>query len=338
MWRELVHFFSKNQEVVITTHVNPDGDGVGAACALTELLILMGKRVRFVCDSPIPRKFAFLDYHKTFEEYEEEGDYSQTQVLIVLDTHRKERIGRLAHLMDIPGIITVCLDHHEAINPLTIHTLIDPKACSVGAMVYALYQESGYALNVQAATGIYASILCDTGRFCYSSTGVKAHKIAEECIKAGVDPDLMYSRLFQHVTLAETKLFAHALQEMETYLDNQVAIEVIKKEDWGKLEGRCGDLEHIDLDYIHDFNNMIEDIKCFVLLREVDVDYIRVSLRSKADLDITSVVRTLGGGGHPHAAGLSWHGSLGSIKTKLIELLGQILEPSLRENTLAKVK
>lgn len=338
MWREFKHFFASNQEFMITTHVNPDGDGIGAACALTELLIQMGKHVRFVCDSPIPRKFAFLDYHKVHETYQEENDYANTEVLIVLDTHKKERIGRLGSLIDMPHITTLCIDHHIAVDPLSKNLAIDPKSCSVGAMVYSLYRESGYELNIQAATGIYASILCDTGRFCYSTTGIKAHKIAEECIKVGVDPDLMYSRLFQHVTLAETKLFAHALQEMETHLDNRIAIEVIKKEEWGKLEGQCGKLEHIDLDYIHDFNNMIEDIECFVLLREVETDHIRVSLRSKADLDITPVVHALGGGGHAHAAGLSWHGSLDSIKSKLVELLSDALEKSPREKALAKLK
>lgn len=311
----------------MTTHVSPDGDGIGAACALIELLLKMGKKVRFVCDSPTPRKYAFLDFHKCFEPYKEDADYSNTEVLIVLDTHRKERIGRLAKLVDNPHITTVCIDHHVPVEPLTKHLVIDPKSCSVGAMVYTFYKDSGKDFNLNAATGIYVSILCDTGRFCYSTTSRKAHKIAEDCIKLGVDPDLIYSKLFQHVTLAETKMFAHALQEMETYLDNKVAIEVIKKEDWNKVGIGGEDLEHHDLDYIHDFNNMIEDIRCFVLLRELDNNHVRVSLRSKVDLDISPVVQALGGGGHPHAAGLSWHGSLESIKLRLIDLLGQIISP-----------
>lgn len=274
---------------------------------------------------PFLENYAFLDFHKTHEAYKDDGDYRDVEVLIVLDTHRKDRIGRLARLVDDPRLITICIDHHIPVDPLTKHLVVDPKSCSVGAMVYTLYKDSGKELNLNAATGIYASIVCDTGRFCYSTTSRKAHKIAEDCIKKGVDPDLMYSRLFQHVTLAETKMFAHALQEMETFLDNKVAIEVIKKEDWNKLGGGCEDLEHIDLDYIHDFNNMIEDIQCFVLLRELDNNHVRVSLRSKVDLDISPVVQALGGGGHPHAAGLAWTGTLESIKKKLIELLRQVI-------------
>lgn len=321
MWCELKKIIQGHRHFILTTHLNPDGDGIGAACALTELLLQMKKDVRFVCDSPIPRKFAFLDYHRIHEVYDPSEDYGHFQVLIILDTHTRERIGRLAALIDQPGIITICIDHHETAKLFTPHAVIDPKACSVGAMVYTLYKESGYELNLQAATGIYTSVVCDTGRFCYSSTSCNAHKIAEECIKIGVDPDYMYSRLFQHVTLEETKMFARALQGMETYLDNKVAIQQIRKD-----ECHQGDLEHIDLEYIHDFNNMIEDIRCFILLRELDDNHIRVSLRSKQDIDISQIVRSLGGGGHAHAAGLTWKGSLEDVKQRILVLLSELFQ------------
>lgn len=332
MWRDIKRVIKSHDHFVLTTHINPDGDGIGSACALTELLLQQGKKVRFVCDSPIPRKFSFLDYHQTHETYDSEADYSEIQVMIVLDTHKSERIGRLALFSQSPTVVTICIDHHEIIDtPLaTSYLAIDPKACCVGGMVYTLYKESGFDLNLRAATGIYTSILCDTGRFCYSSTSRKAHKIADECIKLGVDPDMMYSRLFQHVSLAETKMFAHALDSMETYLNNQVAIQKIRKEDCGLLGSDILDLEHIDLEYIHDFNSMIEDVRCFVLLREVTDHHVRVSLRSH-DLDITSIVKVLGGGGHPNAAGLSWEGSLEEVKQRILVLLNDLLEKEKHE-------
>lgn len=325
MWREIKQIIHSHSRFLLTTHLNPDGDGIGAACALTELLFKLGKASRFVCDGPIPKKFMFLDYHHSFESYSPEANYQDVEVMIVLDTHKKERIGQLASLIDDQNVICLCIDHHEGAESFTPNLVNDPKACSVGAMVYTLYKEFGFDLNLHAATGIYASILCDTGRFCYSSTSRKAHKIADECIKLGVDPDAMYSRLFQHVTLAEIKMFAKTLQGMETYLNDSVAIQVIKQADCNASPGSMDDLEHIDLDYIHDFNNLVEDIQCFVLLREVSDDHVRVSLRSKADLDISPVVKALGGGGHPHAAGVSWHGSLKEVKSKILELLQGLL-------------
>lgn len=326
MWQHIEKIFQSHHRYLLSTHLNPDGDGIGAACALTELLLQMGKQVRFVCDSPIPPKFAFLDYHHVHEIYHPEGDYSDCEVLIVLDTNKRERIGRLSQLIDKPGIITVCIDHHEVAEPFTPYLFIDPKACSVGALIYNLYKEIGIDLNLRAANGIYASIICDTGRFSYSSTSWQAHEIADECIKLGVDPDLMHTKLFQHVSFSEIKLFVKALQGMETYLDNKVIVQQIRKDDGIDLESPIDDLENIDLEYIHDFNNLIEGVECCILLREFGRNKVRVSLRSRTDLDISYLVRAFGGGGHANAAGLTWEGTADEVKGLILEQLGDLLE------------
>lgn len=322
MWRDIKKIINQHHSFLLTTHMNPDGDGIGAACALTELLVQMGKKVRFVCDSPIPSKFAFLDYYGTHEIYDANHDYSDVQVLVVLDTHKRERIGRLSDLSAKPGIVTICIDHHKVMTEtFTTHIAIDPKACSVGAMIYTLYKESGFDLNYHAASGIYASVICDTGRFSYSSTTRKAHKIADECIKLGVDPDQMYSRLFQHVSFAQIKMFANTLQHMEIHLQNKVVIQQICRSDYENMGSEVIDIEHIDLEYIHEFNKLIEDIECVVLLRELANDQVRVSMRSMSNLDISIMMRALGGGGHRKAAGVTWKGPLEEVKKKILELL-----------------
>lgn len=326
MWRDIKKIIQSHHSFLLTTHLNPDGDGVGAACALTELLLQMKKKVRFVCDSPIPNKFFFLDYHKTHEMFNPEDSYSDCQVLIVLDTNKRERVGRLKQLIDNPSIITIFIDHHEAAESFAQHLVIDPKACSVGAMVYTLYKASGYELNLEAANGIYASIICDTGRFSYSSTSRKAHKIADECIKVGVDPDLMHSQLFQHVSFKQIKLFAKALQGMETYFDNQVIFQYLFKENMDHAEGKTDDidLENVDLEYIHDFNHLIEGAKCIVLFRDLGNNRIRISFRSAIDVDISHLVLSLGGGGHANAAGLLWNGPIEEVKSRILVLLEKL--------------
>ena len=138
MWRDIKRILHRYDNFLLTTHVNPDGDGVGSACALMELLLARGKQVRFVCDSPLPNKLRFLDYHHLFESYDSSKDYSQVQVVITLDAHRRDRIGAVATLVDRPGVVSVCIDHHEAIGCFAQHVAIDSHACSVGAMIYTL--------------------------------------------------------------------------------------------------------------------------------------------------------------------------------------------------------
>ena len=324
MWREIKKALLQHRKFILTTHVNPDGDGIGAICALTELLITLQKDVRIVFDAHPPSKFDFLDYHHLWEVFSPSVNYDETEVVIILDTHKKERIGRVASVLDNQQITAICIDHHVATETFSQLTIIDPKACCVGAMVYTLFKESGCNLNVQAATGIYTSVICDTGRFSHSCTNRKAHKIADECIKLGVDPDLMYSQIFQHVSLAEMKMFAKALQHMETHLDNRVLIQQIFKEDY-QDSGSSLDIENMDLEYFNDFNKQIEEIECLVLLRELPDSHVRVSLRSKSDLDISSIVKVLGGGGHSKAAGVTMSGSLSEVKEKILGLLTELL-------------
>jgi phosphoesterase RecJ-like protein len=325
MWREIKKVIHQHQNFLLTTHLNPDGDGVGAATALTELLILMGKRVRFVCDSKIPSKLSFLDYHGTHEIYDTSHDYSRVEVIIVLDTHKKERIGHIADLFTNPSVIKICIDHHPALETFADYSAIDKEACSAGAMIYGLYKECGYELGFQAATGIYTSIICDTGRFSYSSTDRKAHIIADECMKYGVDPDVMHSRLFQHVSIPQTRLLVNALQGMETYLNNKVIIQSLSLSDSEKIGIDPLEIENADLDYIHDFNKLIEDVECTVLLRELPNSHVRVSVRSAPSLNICKIMEGLGGGGHRNAAGVSIKGSLEDVKKQIIGLIENLL-------------
>lgn len=326
MWRDIKKLLHQHQNFLLTTHLNPDGDGMGSAAALTELLLAMGKQVKFVCDSPLPSKFHFLDFHHTHETYSPSSDYSEVEVVILLDTHRKDRVGRIASIIERSNVVTICIDHHVPSEIFTPHLAIDENACSVGAMVYTLYKECGFDLGLNAAMGVYASVICDTGRFSYSSTNRKAHKIADECIKLGVDPDLMHSRLFQHVSIAHIRMFANTLQHMETHLNNKVVVQQIFCDDYAKMAADIPDIEHEDLEYILDFNKQIEDVECIVLLRELPNHHVRVSLRSTTDLDIGSVMRSLGGGGHKNAAGLSWKGSIQEVKLKILEQLKLLLD------------
>jgi len=323
MWREIESIISQNKNFLLTTHVNPDGDGVGSACALMELLLALGKKGRFICDNPIPDKLAFLDYHQLMSVFPDHIE-EKTEVLIVLDTHKKERIGRLSQVAEDPHVKTIWIDHHPIVSKIPFLAVIDPHSCAVGAMVYQLFEDFKIPLNQRAASGIYTSIICDTGRFSYSSTSRAAHKIAEECIRMGVDPDVMYSRLFRHVSLSQMKVFASALQRMESYLENRVLIQQIYLDDWKSLGGHAFELEHMDLDYIHDFNKTIEDVDCTVLLRELPSKQVRVSIRCNTDMDVGQLLGSLGGGGHSRAAGVTWNGTVSEVKARILELIGSL--------------
>lgn len=325
MWQGIKEIINQYRVFLLTTHVNPDGDGMGASSALTEYLISKGKKVRFVSDSKIPTRFSFLNYHDTHEIYDPANDYSDVEVVIVLDAHRKERVGRVADLFSNPNILKICIDHHELRETFADFAFINKDACSAGAMIYELLKELDFKLNLNAATGIYTSIICDTGRFSYASTDCKAHQIAEECMALGVDPDVMNSKLFQHISMVQINLLIHALQSMETHLDKKIIIQSLTLKDLEKIGIGQSEIENAELDYIHDFNKLIENTECVVLLRELPDGFVRVSLRSSSNLDVAKVMEKLGGGGHRNAAGVLIKGSILKIKKQITSLLEEMI-------------
>jgi bifunctional oligoribonuclease and PAP phosphatase NrnA len=331
MWRSIKKFIQEHQSFLITTHVNPDGDGVGSACALADLLKIMGKTVRFVCEGQLPSKFSFLDFDHRYEMYEPGRTYEEVEVIIVVDANSRDRLGRVGELIDLPGMITVVIDHHqptESMGPyaesMGPYYVLDPSASSTGSMIYTLYKECGYELTREAAMGLYVSVISDTGRFCYSSTDRKAHKIAEECMKRGVDPDLMYAKIYQQVTLPEFKVFAKALQHMEEHFEGRVIVQKILLEDYVGVPEEVHEILQSDLEYFHEFNKIIAGVECVVLLCEMPGNEVRISLRASGNYRVDRIAMRLGGGGHAKAAGAKLKGTVDAVMRKVLtEILSE---------------
>ncbi len=317
MWQEIKKVIQDYNSFALTTHVSPDGDGLGSACALAELLLMQNKKVTILCDDLIPKKFHFLNYHNFFSHYEQTKDYSDIEVLIILDAQKTSRIGEVVHLLDNPKTISICIDHHPSVFSTVHYKAIDPEACSVGAMLYTLFKEYDHELNFRAATAIYCSIICDTGRFSYSCTTQKAHKIANKCIKLGVDPDKMNTLLFQQIPLSSMKVLAKALKHTELHFDNRIVIQEIHLKDYDINTSDIQEVEHLQ----HELHRSIEEVECVAILRELPNGDIRASLRSKSHLDVGALMRQIGGGGHSKAASTTIKGPITNAKAKILNML-----------------
>jgi phosphoesterase RecJ-like protein len=315
MWQDVKKILLANDRFVITTHLNPDGDGVGSATAFSNLLSQLQKKSIFYCDTPVGEKFSFLAFAGEVATSLEEVKAFNPQVLIVLDAHAKERIGTLRSLSNSPNVITFCIDHHQPSASLSPLSVIDPQSCSTGAMIYTLFKEMGLQLTLDAAKGLYVSILCDTGRFSNSSTNRKAHKIANECIKVGVDPDEIYSNLFESIGSEMFQVFQRAIGRSEFYLGKKVLIQSIFLHDTIHLpEGA------LDLDWLHEVNKKVVEVDASIILQELDSELIRISCRTKS-FNALDIVKPFGGGGHKKAAGAQAKILLDEAKEQILEKL-----------------
>lgn len=320
MWQKVKSVIAAHRHFVILTHEHPDGDGLGSARALGELLAYLNKRARLVTAKPVPSRYQFLLDGMDHEVGLGEERREPAEVTFLLDAHTRCRLGPLADLHCGSEQVTVAMDHHERRGVFADYNIIDPSACCVGVLVFRLFQIMGVPLNRQAAEGIYTSLLCDTGRFSHSLEDGRAFQVADACIQAGADPQVLFKRLFQQISLSQMRLFARAMANTQSYCDQRVLIQEIRQEDLRELQ-MAAEVDDLDVDYMHDYNKAIQGVDCIILLLELPHGRVRVSVRGKQELNLGQLMGQLGGGGHPKAAGVIWQGSVAEIKERLLQLL-----------------
>ncbi|CAN5611550.1 bifunctional oligoribonuclease/PAP phosphatase NrnA [soil metagenome] len=292
------------QAVVLTTHVNADGDGAGSEAAVAHWLAAAGKRVHVVNPTPFPGMFRFLFSDDGFicdaGTIAADRALADADLLLVLDTAEPKRIGRVAKAAARMPVAVI--DHHVASAGALEGTLAqDATACATGELIYDLLALSGTPAPWPQAVieGLYTAIVTDTGSFRFANTTRRTHEVAGDLIEQGVDPELMYRRIYASVPLHRLQLLRHALENLEVDDDYPITSISIER---GVMEGLGAGSD--DLDGIVEHARSIAGTEVALLFRETVDGSTKVSLRSAGDADVNAIARTFGGGGHVKASGV----------------------------------
>jgi bifunctional oligoribonuclease and PAP phosphatase NrnA len=292
------------RHVVLTTHVNADGDGAGCQAALAAWLAAGRRQVTIVNPTPFPELFRYLipdpSWVADYGTPAAEAALASADLAVVLDTSEPKRIGRLAKaLRALPRLI---IDHHQPVaEAITGDSFLDPQASATGELVYDLFVTLGVEAEPWAremVEGLYVAIMTDTGSFRFSNTTARVHRIAAELLERGVDPEAVYRRVFATMTMPRIRLLREALFHLEkdpelpiTWLS--VPAEIIEQ------SGATSD----DLDGLVEHARSIEGTEVALLFRELEPKSTKVSFRSNGSVDVNAIARAFGGGGHVKAAG-----------------------------------
>jgi bifunctional oligoribonuclease and PAP phosphatase NrnA len=289
--------------IVLTTHVNADGDGAGSQAALAAWLAAGGHHVAIVNPTPFPDMFRFLvpDASIIADAATTAGAraLAERDLLVVVDTAEPGRIGRVAKTLQ--GRPAVVIDHHvPTADAVPAEMLSDERACATGELIHDLLLTAcvPQPWPQPVIEGIYTAIVTDTGSFRFANTTPRAHAIAGALIRQGVDPEAMYRRIYATVPLRRIELLRHALDNLE--VDARHAITCISIER-GVME-RLGATSE-DLDGVVEHARSIEGTEVAILFRETADGSTKVSLRSAGATDVNAIARALGGGGHVKASG-----------------------------------
>jgi phosphoesterase RecJ-like protein len=304
------------RRICLTTHVNPDGDGLGSEVAMAHLLRAAGADVCITNPTPTPPRFGFL-----FEDLPgvDRSDHAvkelrRADAIIVLDIADLARLGSLAETVRARGVPVGCIDHH--ISPGTLPPgprLVDPTAAATGELVALLARESGWKLTAAMARALYVALVTDTGGFRFSNTRPRTLRVAADLLEAGVDPEQVYLDVYAGAPPGRPRLLAEVLETL--VVEDEIGLAWITVPS-GALERHQVDSD--DLDGAVEHARSVRGVRLALLFREVSGNRIKVSFRSVGAVDVAELARRFGGGGHAKASGVALPGTMAQVQSTVL--------------------
>ncbi|HWK90218.1 MAG TPA: bifunctional oligoribonuclease/PAP phosphatase NrnA [Longimicrobium sp.] len=299
--RRLLQPLLAARHVVLTTHVNADGDGTGSQAAMAAWLEGRGVRATIVNPTPFPDGLRFVlhrqDLVAELGTPEADAALDDADLFLVLDTSEPVRLGDLAPRL--PRERTLVVDHHQPGGDVAGDVAVqDPAAAATGEMVYDLITLAGDVLPHASALGAYVALVSDTGSFRYGNTTPRVHAVAAELMGLGIDPEVVYRRLFATAPRRRLELLREALASLRSDASGRVSW-VVVTHDTARRLGAASD----DFDGLVEQVRSIEGTEVALVFRETGPRETKISFRSNGTADVNRVARHFGGGGHVKAAG-----------------------------------
>ena len=291
---------------LITSHARPDGDSLGSQLALAEALTRLGKEVRLVNADPPPARYAFLPGAAAIEVADSVDDGADTVVVLECGALGRTEVSGL----DDRFILNI--DHHTGNARYGAVDWLDESACACGELVFELIEVLGAELTPSIATNVYVAILTDTGSFRHANITARTFDICRRIADAGVDAAAVAARVFNNGSLGRLRLTGRLLDRMELEEDGRIA--VLAVDEALLRETGC---EPDDLEGVVNLPLAAADVKAVILLKQAGTA-LRVSLRSKDDIDVRRVAVSFGGGGHRNAAGLTIEDPTPGVRPRLV--------------------
>lgn len=320
------------QNVAILSHRNPDGDAIGSSLAMQHYLAQYGHTTHVIFPSEFPVEFEALPGAEEvliWDIHTEECKHvlAKKNLFIFLDFNAYNRIDRLGdYVKDLPGS-RIMIDHHLYPDPIADFIFSDTAASSTCEMVYQFIVGMGDHMKITPMVGkcIYTGLVTDTGSFRYA-TNPNVYRIAADLVERGTDDTAVQDMIFNSQTEKNLRLLGHCLSNrMEFYPEFRTALIWLSKKDYEQFNIQRGDTEGI-VNYLLS----VRDVKLAAFIHNQPT-VVKLSLRSKGDLDVQEICKKhFNGGGHKNASGAYSHESLKATIDKFKNLLPEYKEQLLK--------
>ncbi|WP_217915778.1 DHH family phosphoesterase [Miltoncostaea marina] len=308
------------ERFVVTSHHNPDGDAIGSMLGLARALRAAGADVALAhADVPaVPGDLAFLPTAGEAIAPAPPDDVAE-RVLVAVDCASELRMWH--EPVHERARLVVNIDHHQDNTRFGDLNLIEPAASSTAEVLFGVLEEAGLPVTREVAEPLYVGLVTDTGRFGYTNTSPRSHRIAAAMLEAGVDPSAMSRRLYEEQPLDRLLLMGRALERARPLAGGRVLAAVLTADDFSAAGGD-------DTEGIVETMRGVRGVAAAALVRQAGpAGSWRVSLRTvDPAVDVSAIAREEGGGGHRAAAGFSTRRAPEDLLAWLDERMAQRLD------------
>lgn len=291
--------------VLLLTHVRPDGDTIGSAAALCQALRDMGKTAYLLYNPEITDTYApYAEPYWASEGFVPEHIVSaDIAALNLLPDNTAAYASR----------VELTIDHHGSQEFFAAETCLDADAAACGEIIYRVIRELT-AVTPAIALLLYVAISTDTGCFVYANTTADTHRIAAELLETGIDVGPVNKVLFRTKSKTRLAMEARMVADMELYDGDRVVVMSIPLSLRQELHATEADIEELS-----SLAALVEGTDCGITLRELKPGRVKLSLRTGPRVDACAVCQRLGGGGHTAAAGATVDGTLEDAKALILK-------------------
>lgn len=319
----IIESLSSAKNVLITTHVKPDGDALGSAAALQLGLKARGIGSTVLLLSRLPNKYSFvfnengIDFAVGEPALPARGWFDAFDRFVCVDTGTFSQLPGLETVVPALRVPKIVIDHHKTQEAWSDLLWQDITASAAGEMIETLLQRWSIPITPAIANCLFVAIASDTGWFQFSNTTPRTLRLVATLMEHGVNSDALYQHLYQNERPERLLLQQRAMGSLRFDAEKKVASMVIRKTDFTEIGASVTDTENLI-----NLPLQVASVQASVLFVEPpEGGPIRISFRSKGRIDVATFAQQFGGGGHARASGAKFNGAVDDAQARVISEL-----------------
>ena len=312
-YSKLNDIIKSSKNILIISHVNPDGDTLGSMCGLyCAILDNFKKKCDMVAISKIPDVYSYLPHLSEVKNVDDLDKSREYDLVINVDVAALDRACDAKILFE-KAKFTVNIDHHKTNIAYGNLNFINPDASSTGEVLFGCFENMNWKVNLDCAICLYTAILTDTGSFRFDNTKPSTFEVASKLVEIGVQPSDIYKKDYESDSKTLVMFQAHCISKAKFLEDDKIAYTLVYKKDMEKFSAGDDCME-----------GLTEKLRAIVTTRiafvakEMKSGATKISMRSKF-ADVAEICSVFGGGGHRLAAGCTIKAPVEDAAKKVLE-------------------